>query len=275
MPTRPCDAGFGPAVASLAIGVMPVRAPRPLDGSPTRSPTSTGTACSSPASSPRTISSFTPILIRPSPSTRSRSSPAKPASTATPSPPATPSNPCRRSSGKATRSSRSNSRSNTETPSRKLLAELPEAVFPADDSLGWTYQYWQADQKDAVNESGDKIGADEISAVTQLFTEHYMVLFLYHNTIGAWRAGRILAANPVARRDRDQPSRNSATPSGSKAAVATTSSTSASSAPKWRATRQATPTGPWRPGRRHLRRLAAGRQGPHDPRSLAAGVATS
>ena len=79
---------------------------------------------------------------------------------------------------------------------QKLLAELPEAVFPADDSLGWTYQYWQADQKDAVNESGDKIGADEISAVTQLFTEHYMVLFLYHNTIGAWRAGRILAANP-------------------------------------------------------------------------------
>jgi hypothetical protein len=79
---------------------------------------------------------------------------------------------------------------------RKLLADLPEAVFTADDSLGWTYQYWQADKKDAVNASGDKIGADEISAVTQLFTEHYMVLFLYHNTIGAWRAGKILAANP-------------------------------------------------------------------------------
>lgn len=82
------------------------------------------------------------------------------------------------------------------TAIQKLLAELPEAVFTAEDSLGWTYQYWQTDQKDAVNESGDKIGADEISAVTQLFTEHYMVLFLYHNTIGAWRAGRILAANP-------------------------------------------------------------------------------
>ncbi len=79
---------------------------------------------------------------------------------------------------------------------QKLLADLPEAVFTADDSLGWTYQYWQADKKDAVNESGNKIGSDEISAVTQLFTEHYMVLFLYHNTIGAWRAGKILAANP-------------------------------------------------------------------------------
>ena len=41
---------------------------------------------------------------------------------------------------------------------RKLLAELPAAVFTADDSLGWTYQYWQAERKDAVNESGVKIG---------------------------------------------------------------------------------------------------------------------
>jgi len=78
----------------------------------------------------------------------------------------------------------------------KLLDSLPEAAFIADDSLGWTYQYWQAEQKDAVNESGNKIGADELPAVTQLFTEHYMVLFLYHNTIGAWHAGKVLAANP-------------------------------------------------------------------------------
>ena len=73
---------------------------------------------------------------------------------------------------------------------RKLLAHLPAAVFTADDSLGWTYQYWQAERKDAVNESGVKIGADELPAVTQLFTERYMVLFLLHNTIGAWRAGQ-------------------------------------------------------------------------------------
>ena len=78
----------------------------------------------------------------------------------------------------------------------KLLDSLPAVVFTADDSLGWTYQYWQTEKKDAVNASGDKIGADELPAVTQLFTEHYMVLFLYHNTIGAWHAGKVLAANP-------------------------------------------------------------------------------
>ena len=77
----------------------------------------------------------------------------------------------------------------------RLLESLPPAVFAARDSLGWTYQFWQAERKEAVNKSGVKIGADELPAVTQLFTERYMVLFLLHNTIGAWRAGRILAAN--------------------------------------------------------------------------------
>ena len=76
----------------------------------------------------------------------------------------------------------------------RLIESLPADVFTARDSLGWTYQFWQAERKDAVNKSGVKIGADELPAVTQLFTERYMVLFLLHNTIGAWRAGRILAA---------------------------------------------------------------------------------
>lgn len=73
---------------------------------------------------------------------------------------------------------------------KKLLDSLPSEIFKADDSLGWTYQFWQAKRKEAVNESGVKIGADELSPVTQLFTEDYMVEFLLHNTIGAWWAGK-------------------------------------------------------------------------------------
>ena len=78
----------------------------------------------------------------------------------------------------------------------RLIEALPADVFTARDALGWTYQFWQAERKDAVNKSGVKIGGDELPAVTQLFTERYMVLFLLHNTVGAWRAGRILAAQP-------------------------------------------------------------------------------
>ena len=79
----------------------------------------------------------------------------------------------------------------------KRLADLDPATFTATDSLGWTYQFWQTKRKEEVNKSGVKIGADEISPVTQLFTEDYMVDFLLDNTLGAWHAGKVLAANPA------------------------------------------------------------------------------
>jgi len=79
---------------------------------------------------------------------------------------------------------------NDQVELRKLLATLPVEVFQADDSLGWTYQFWQAQRKKEVNDSGKKIGADELSPVTQLFTEDYMVEFLLHNTLGAWWVGK-------------------------------------------------------------------------------------
>ena len=72
----------------------------------------------------------------------------------------------------------------------KVLASLPQQTFLADDSLGWVYQFWQSKKKDEVNKSGEKIDGRTLPAVTQLFTEHYMVEFLLHNTIGAWWCGR-------------------------------------------------------------------------------------
>ena len=77
-----------------------------------------------------------------------------------------------------------------------LVEGIPEEAFTATDSLGWVYQFWQAKKKDEVNNAGNKIGADELPAVTQLFTEDYMVDFLLDNTLGAWHAGKVLAANP-------------------------------------------------------------------------------
>lgn len=68
----------------------------------------------------------------------------------------------------------------------RLLAALAPEVFQASDSLGWVYQFWQAKRKDEVNAADVKIGADELPAVTQLFTEPYMVDFLLHNSLGAW-----------------------------------------------------------------------------------------
>jgi hypothetical protein len=72
----------------------------------------------------------------------------------------------------------------------KLLAGLPRPTFLADDSLGWVYQFWQTKKKDEVNKARDKIDGRTLPAVTQLFTEHYMVQFLLHNTIGGWWCAR-------------------------------------------------------------------------------------
>ncbi|MDZ4252280.1 MAG: DNA methyltransferase, partial [Sulfuritalea sp.] len=78
----------------------------------------------------------------------------------------------------------------TEQALEALLAKLPATVFQADDSLGWSYQFWQAPKKEEVQrqmkQAGTKVGADELPAVTQLFTEQYMVAFLLENALGGW-----------------------------------------------------------------------------------------
>jgi hypothetical protein len=71
-----------------------------------------------------------------------------------------------------------------------LLASLPTSVFTSDDALGWVYQFWQSEKKKQVNRTGNRIGAAELPAVTQLFTEDYMVRFLLENSLGGWWAAR-------------------------------------------------------------------------------------
>ncbi|MCC7365289.1 MAG: hypothetical protein IT303_13060 [Dehalococcoidia bacterium] len=72
----------------------------------------------------------------------------------------------------------------------RILKALPAQLFLADDALGWVYQFWQTKAKDEVNNSGRKVGGKDLAAVTQLFTEHYMVRFLLENSLGAWWAAR-------------------------------------------------------------------------------------
>ena len=79
----------------------------------------------------------------------------------------------------------------------QLVEGLPTAVFDATDSLGWVYQFWQSKKKAEVNNSEQKIGADQLAAVTQLFTEPYMVRFLLDNSLGAWWAARRLSASDL------------------------------------------------------------------------------
>ena len=71
-----------------------------------------------------------------------------------------------------------------------IIDALENQIFIADDALGWVYQFWQSDAKAAINASGEKIDGEKLPAVTQLFTEPYMVHFLIDNTLGAWWVSR-------------------------------------------------------------------------------------
>ncbi|WP_339935479.1 Eco57I restriction-modification methylase domain-containing protein [Vreelandella glaciei] len=92
----------------------------------------------------------------------------------------------------------------------ELLAGLAVEVFHASDSLGWVYQFWQTDNKERINRSEVKIGADELPAVTQLFTEPYMVSFLLDNSLGAWWAARRLTEIDLANAESEQELRSKA-----------------------------------------------------------------
>lgn len=72
----------------------------------------------------------------------------------------------------------------------QILGSLDASLFTASDSLGWVYQFWQAKRKKEVNAAGNKIDGNTLPAVTQLFTEDYMVDFLLQNSLGAWYVAR-------------------------------------------------------------------------------------
>ncbi len=65
-----------------------------------------------------------------------------------------------------------------------------DEIFIAPDALGWTYQYWNTEEKDRVFENirtkkGAKIEGAEIIPATCIYTEPYMVKFLVQNSLGA------------------------------------------------------------------------------------------
>lgn len=79
---------------------------------------------------------------------------------------------------------------------RELNREDLRDAWKDDTTLGWLYQYWNDPDKAYVEKKlkGEgmpkgKVETHEIGKKTQLFTDHYMVEWLLHNSIGdQWRA---------------------------------------------------------------------------------------
>jgi hypothetical protein len=56
-----------------------------------------------------------------------------------------------------------------------------------DTTLGWVYQYWNDPEREALDAKiagGGKIEPHEIASKTQMFTERYMVEWLFENSLG-------------------------------------------------------------------------------------------
>ena len=69
-----------------------------------------------------------------------------------------------------------------------LNAKGLEPVWLADETIGWVYQYFNEPELQAafekVRTSGAKFEAKDIPSATQLFTPHWIVRYLVHNTLG-------------------------------------------------------------------------------------------
>ena len=75
----------------------------------------------------------------------------------------------------------------TDSVLRHLVAGVPEEDFQEVEVIGWLYQYYIADQKDAVFKdlkAGKKIGPENIPAATQLFTPEWIVRYMVENSAG-------------------------------------------------------------------------------------------
>ncbi len=65
------------------------------------------------------------------------------------------------------------------------LDEVPEAVWRADDVLGWVYEYYNASKLDALRRKGDREGLDpeDVPPANQFYTPHWVVRMLTDNSL--------------------------------------------------------------------------------------------
>ncbi len=62
--------------------------------------------------------------------------------------------------------------------------EISDEDFQDVESLGWLYQFYISEKKDEVMARKKAVPTEDIPAVTQLFTPHWIVRFLVENSLG-------------------------------------------------------------------------------------------
>ncbi len=67
---------------------------------------------------------------------------------------------------------------------RQLVGGSEEADWDKVEVLGWLYQFYISEKKDAVMARKSAVPTEDIPAVTQLFTPHWIVRYLVENSLG-------------------------------------------------------------------------------------------
>ena len=73
-----------------------------------------------------------------------------------------------------------------------LRDTLTKEVCADEEVIGWLYQFYISEKKDAVFAAKGKVKKEDIPAVTQLFTPRWIVEYMVQNTLG-----KPLAASPA------------------------------------------------------------------------------
>lgn len=79
----------------------------------------------------------------------------------------------------------------TDSVVAKLVEAIPEEDWNEVEVIGWLYQFYISEKKDAV--IGKVVKSEDIPAATQLFTPNWIVQYLVQNSVG----GLWLMANPT------------------------------------------------------------------------------
>jgi hypothetical protein len=78
---------------------------------------------------------------------------------------------------------------NTDSVIRHMVSEIPEEDWEEVEIIGWMYQFYISEKKDALMKAKKVYKTEDIPAVTQLFTPNWIVKYLVQNALGAkWLA---------------------------------------------------------------------------------------
>ncbi|MCG2712034.1 MAG: BREX-1 system adenine-specific DNA-methyltransferase PglX [Candidatus Omnitrophica bacterium] len=78
---------------------------------------------------------------------------------------------------------------NTDSVIRQMVKEIPEEDWKEVEIIGWLYQFYISEKKDALMKAKKAYKTEDIPAVTQLFTPNWIVKYLVQNSLGAkWLA---------------------------------------------------------------------------------------